>query len=95
MVIFIAIIFINTILAIIGKDAFSFEFSFINHIIGVLYLLIMQLVMTINLFDKKEVLNFKNLTTKRPSQGISPFLIKKLINKKAKRNYYKDELIKL
>jgi N,N'-diacetyllegionaminate synthase len=44
---------------------------------------------------KNDIFNFENLTTKRPGQGISPFLIKKLINKKTKRNYYKDELIKL
>jgi len=44
---------------------------------------------------KNDIFNLENITTKRPGVGLSPFLIKKLLNKKAKKNYLKDELIKL
>ncbi len=42
---------------------------------------------------KNEILNLKNLTAKRVKKGISPMDINKIINKKAKRNYKKDEVI--
>ena len=38
--------------------------------------------------------NFDNLTSKRPGIGISPMLIKKLIGKRSKQNYKKDQLLK-
>ncbi len=43
---------------------------------------------------KGEYFNFQNLTAKRPGIGISPMNIKKLIGKKSKYNYKKDQLLK-
>ncbi len=45
--------------------------------------------------NKNTIFNLKNLTCKRPANGLSPFLIKKLLNKKSKKNYTKDQLIKI
>jgi N,N'-diacetyllegionaminate synthase len=45
--------------------------------------------------NKGEVFSKKNLTAKRPGNGISPFYFEKVIGKKAKRNFKKDELIKI
>ena len=45
--------------------------------------------------EKNEKFSEKNLTTKRPGSGISPMKIKKIIGKKAKKFFYKDELIKI
>ena len=42
-----------------------------------------------------EKFTYKNLVIKRPGNGISPMLIKKLINKKSKFNFEEDEMIKL
>ena len=36
-----------------------------------------------------------NLTTKRPGTGISPMKWKKVIGTKAKKNFHKNELIKI
>lgn len=44
---------------------------------------------------KDEVFSYLNLTTKRPGNGLSPMNIKKLINRKAKKNFQPDELIRL
>ncbi len=44
---------------------------------------------------KKEAFSYLNLTTKRPGNGLSPMDISKIINKKAKKNFQPDELIKL
>jgi len=48
---------------------------------------------------KKDILkgnyfNFENLTAKRPGIGLSPMLIKKLVGKKSKNNYQKNQLLK-
>jgi len=43
---------------------------------------------------KNEIFKIENLTVKRPGDGLSPFLIKRFINKKAKKDYYKDDFIK-
>ncbi len=43
---------------------------------------------------KGEKFTIKNLTTKRPGNGISPFLIKKILGKKSPINYLKDQQIK-
>ncbi len=45
--------------------------------------------------NKNTNFNLENLTCKRPANGLSPFLIKKLLNKKSKKNYIKDQLIKI
>lgn len=42
---------------------------------------------------KGEIFTEKNLTTKRPGTGISPMLWRRIIGKKAKKNYIKDEII--
>lgn len=44
---------------------------------------------------KNEKFSYLNLTTKRPGNGLCPMKITNLINKKAKRNFKPDELIKL
>ena len=43
---------------------------------------------------KNSLFNLDNLTTKRPAYGLSPFLLKKILNKRAKKNYAKDQLIR-
>ena len=40
-----------------------------------------------------EYFNYQNLTAKRPGIGISPMDIIKLIGKKSKNNYLKNELL--
>ena len=47
------------------------------------------------LIKKGERFSIKNLTFKRPGTGISPMKIKKLLKKKAKKNYKIDDLIVL
>ena len=42
---------------------------------------------------KGDHFHFENITTKRPGMGISPMLIKKLIEKKSKKNYQKNQLL--
>jgi len=42
---------------------------------------------------KGEKLTLKNLTTMRPGTGISPDKFPKILNKKAKKNYYKGDFI--
>ena len=44
---------------------------------------------------KNDKFTFDNLTLKRPGTGLNPFMIYKLINKKSKKNYKTDDLIKL
>ena len=44
--------------------------------------------------EKGEIFNKQNLTTKRPGNGLSPFLIKKFIGKKSSKKYKKDQQIK-
>lgn len=43
---------------------------------------------------KGEVFTEYNLTSKRPGNGLSPFLIKKLVGTKSTKNYTKDQQIK-
>jgi N,N'-diacetyllegionaminate synthase len=43
---------------------------------------------------KGDFFNEKNITTKRPGTGISPMKWKKILGKKAKKNFKKDEIIK-
>ena len=44
--------------------------------------------------NKNEIFTLKNLTVKRPGIGLNPFMIDKLINKKSKKKYYPDQIIK-
>lgn len=46
------------------------------------------------IIKKNKTFSLKNLSSKRVGAGISPMNIKKLLNKKAKKNYKKDEVIK-
>lgn len=42
---------------------------------------------------KGEVFSEKNITTKRPALGINPMNWKKILGKKAKKNFYEDDFI--
>ena len=42
---------------------------------------------------KGEKLNDSNITTKRPATGINPMKWKKILGKKSKKNYFKDDFI--
>tara|TARA_Y100001958_G_C21173255_1_gene504582 strand:- start:231 stop:1250 length:1020 start_codon:yes stop_codon:yes gene_type:complete len=42
---------------------------------------------------KGERFSYKNLTTKRPGNGLSPMKIENIIGKKAKKNFFKDQQI--
>ncbi len=44
--------------------------------------------------QKGEKFTIKNITAKRPGDGLCPSLIDKIINKKSKKNFYPDEKIK-
>ena len=44
---------------------------------------------------KGEIFTNENLTTKRPGTGISPMMWDKLIGQKSKKNFKKDQQIKL
>ena len=44
---------------------------------------------------KGEKFTKNNITFKRPGNGISPMLYKKIIGKKSKFNFFKDDLLKL
>lgn len=44
--------------------------------------------------NKGEIFSYKNITTKRPGKGISPFGIEKILGKKSFKNYKKDQFIK-
>jgi N-acetylneuraminate synthase len=45
------------------------------------------------LIEKNHKFTYKNLTTKRPGNGLSPFEIKKIINKRSKKKFLPDEQI--
>ena len=47
------------------------------------------------MIKKNEKFSLKNLICKRSRKGISPMDIKKIIGKKAKKNFLKDEVIKI
>ena len=46
------------------------------------------------IIKKNEIFTLKNLTVKRPGTGLNPFVLEKLINKKSKKKYYPDQIIK-
>ena len=48
-----------------------------------------------NMIKKNEKFSFKNLTSKRSRKGVSPMNIKKIIGKKAKKNFLKDEVVEI
>ena len=43
--------------------------------------------------NKGELITYKNVTAKRPGNGKNPFVFIKMINKKSKKNYLKDQFI--
>ena len=45
--------------------------------------------------NKNENFSFNNLTAKRPGTGINPMKIEKIINRKSKKKFQPDELIRL
>ena len=56
--------------------------------------LIRKSIVAFTKITKGEKFTIKNLTTKRPGNGISPFLIKKILGKKSPITYSKDQQIK-
>ena len=50
---------------------------------------------TSRIIKKGQKFTNKNLTFKRPGNGINPFEIKKVLGKISKKNYKIDEIIKL
>ncbi len=52
-----------------------------------------SLVAKVNI-KKGEIFSEKNITTKRPGTGVSPFKIKKFLGKKSSKNFKKDQFIK-
>jgi N,N'-diacetyllegionaminate synthase len=52
-------------------------------------------IVALKSIKKGEKFTNKNLTTKRPGNGISPMKLFRIIGKIAKKNFFEDELIKL
>jgi len=52
-----------------------------------------SLVAKVNI-RKGDILSIKNITSKRPGTGVSPFKIKKFLGKISRKNFRKDEFIK-
>ena len=52
-------------------------------------------IVAANIIKKGEKFSLKNLAVKRPGTGISPMKIFKVVGKFAKKNFIKDEIIKL
>ena len=57
--------------------------------------LVRKSIVAKNYIKKGEIFSSLNLDTKRPALGLSPKIWKKLIGKKAKKNFKKNEFIKL
>ena len=55
--------------------------------------LVRKSIVALNQIEKNEKMTLKNLTAKRAVNGISPMNIKKILNKKAKKKYIKDEIV--
>lgn len=55
--------------------------------------LVRKSLVALTKISKGEKFTIKNLTTKRPGNGISPFLIKKILGKKSPITYVKDQQI--
>ncbi len=56
--------------------------------------LVRKSIVAFTKISKGERFTIKNLTTKRPGNGISPFLIKKILGKRSPITYIKDQQIK-
>ena len=57
-------------------------------------LLVRKSLVALKNITKGEKFSYKNITTKRPGTGISPFRILNFIGKKSKKTFKKNELIK-
>ena len=57
-------------------------------------LLVRKSLVANNDIKKGEIFSKKNITTKRPGSGISPFKINKFLGKKSRKNLKKDQFIK-
>ena len=57
-------------------------------------LLVRKSLVANNDIKKGEIFSRKNITTKRPGSGTSPFKINKFLGKKSRKNFKKDEFIK-
>ena len=57
-------------------------------------LLVRKSLVANNDIKKGEIFSKKNITTKRPGSGISPFKINKFLGKKSRKNFKKDQFIK-
>ena len=57
-------------------------------------LLVRKSLVANNDIKKGEIFSKKNITTKRPGRGISPFKINKFLGKKSSKNFKKDQFIK-
>ena len=57
-------------------------------------LLVRKSIVASQNIKKGEYFSLKNITTKRPGSGVSPFKIRKFLGKKSTKNYKKDQLIK-
>tara|TARA_B100000989_G_scaffold91021_2_gene65895 strand:+ start:3708 stop:4790 length:1083 start_codon:yes stop_codon:yes gene_type:complete len=47
------------------------------------------------LINKNEKFSFDNVTVKRPASGLSPLVFEKILNKKSRKKYLPDEIIKI
>lgn len=57
-------------------------------------LLVRKSLVASNDIKKGAIFSQKNITTKRPGRGVSPFKIKKFLGKKSNKTFKKDEFIK-
>lgn len=57
-------------------------------------MLVRKSLVAIKEIKKGEILSIKNITTKRPGIGISPFKINKFLGKKSSKNFNKGQFIK-
>ena len=57
-------------------------------------LLVRKSIVASTNIKKGEIFNDRNITTKRPGTGVSPFKIKKFLGKKSNKKFIKDQFIK-
>jgi N,N'-diacetyllegionaminate synthase len=57
-------------------------------------LLVRKSLVASNNIKKGEIFSLKNITTKRPGGGVSPFKIKKYLGKKSTKQFKKDQFIR-
>ena len=55
--------------------------------------LVRKSIVASQMISKNEKFTKRNITTKRPGNGISPMRFKKILGKKAKKSFLKDEII--